>query len=72
MEQLFNKCPFCGGVVSHDSDALGREMYDAYEEGDDALVGFYRCTRCGRDFEVSDPSQEEREGDYAEYWNQKA
>jgi hypothetical protein len=61
-------CPFCDGPICHDSDALAAEMYDGYEEGDDALVSFYRCTRCGREIEVTEPSEKERETDYKEYW----
>lgn len=62
------KCPFCGGLINHGSDCLAAEMYDGYEEDDDAIVSSYRCTRCGRDIEVTEPSESERNGDYAEYW----
>jgi hypothetical protein len=56
--------------MKHDSDTLACEIYSSsYNENDDAIVGFYRCTKCGREFEVSDPSEEERNCDYADYWN---
>ena len=62
------KCPFCGGDICHESDAPACEMYDGYEEGDDAIVSFYTCTRCGRDIEVTEPNENERNNDYKDYW----
>lgn len=55
MKEL-KECPICGGVINHESDALASEMFDGYDEGDDALVSFYRCTQCGREIEITDPS----------------
>ena len=67
MKEL-KECPICGGVINHESDARASEMFDGYDEGDDALVSFYRCTQCGREIEITDPSESERETDYKDYW----
>ena len=34
-----------------------------------AIVRYYECSKCGRDFEIYDPTKEKRESDYKEYWN---
>ena len=70
MKEL-TKCPFCGGDISHDGDQPANELFDGYSEDDEAIVSFYRCKKCGRDIEVTEPTESERNGDYAEYWNQK-
>ena len=62
------KGPFCGGDICHGSDSPACEMYDGYEEGDDAIVSFYTCTRCGRDIEVTEPNENERNNEYKDYW----
>ena len=66
------KCPFCGGELAWNSDFNANELYDGeYSEDDPAVVSYYTCTRCGRPYEVCEPAQEEREGEYSEYWNKQ-
>lgn len=65
------KCPYCGGDVRHEGDQPACDIFDGYDEGDEAIVSTYRCTRCGREIEITDPTESERNGDYADYWNQK-
>lgn len=66
---ILETCPFCGGQISHNSDCMANEMYDGFDAS--AIVSFYKCMRCGRDIEITDPNIEEKETDYAEYWNSR-
>ena len=61
-------CPLCGGELKWQSSVMGQDCYPgAYEEDDSATVSYYVCDRCGREFEVCDPTEEEREE--LKYWN---
>ena len=40
-----------------------------YREDDVAVVDYYNCERCGRSYEIFEPREEERDTDYAKYWN---
>lgn len=62
------KCPFCGGDICHSGDFMANEIFDDYADDDDAIVSNYVCMRCGRDFEVMEPTLEQRNNEYAEYW----
>ena len=62
-------CPKCGGVLCWNSDAMANEISDDYADDDEAIVSNYTCKRCGREIEVLDPVRSEREGDYAEFWD---
>lgn len=68
MKQFNDKCPFCGGQLSHDGEEAVGSWREGYEGDDEALIHYMRCRKCGRDFEVFDPTKEERETDYKEYW----
>ena len=60
------KCIFCGGELCWNNDFTRDEVFG---DGDnDAIVGYYTCMTCGREYEVSDPCEEEKEGRYREYW----
>lgn len=62
------KCPFCKGDMIWGSDANASDICDDYSETDTAVVSYYTCSRCERDYEIFEPPQEERTGQYKEYW----
>lgn len=66
----FPKCFYCGETLIWDSSANGSDISDDYEENDPAVVNYYHCPHCGRDYEVIDPVKEERESSYKEYWEE--
>lgn len=68
-KKKFAVCPFCGGELYWSSNAPAHELSDMYSETDTAMVMFMVCSRCGRDFEVFDPPESERESEYKEYWD---
>lgn len=55
------KCLFCNGDLIWENDFQANEVSDMYEDDDDAVVGFYTCSKCGRKYEIYDPPKEERE-----------
>ena len=61
-------CFFCSEEVRWNSDANANEILAGYDEDDTAVVSFFTCPRCGRSYRVADPSQEERENEYREYY----
>ena len=61
-------CVICGGHLAWDSSADAAECYGEFEGDDEAVINFFHCLRCGRDYEIVDPVKEEREKNYAEYW----
>lgn len=61
-------CFFCGEEVRWNRDANANEILTGYDEEDTAVVSFFTCPRCGRSYRVADPSQEERENEYREYY----
>lgn len=63
------ECLFCKTELIWDSDFDGHEVdEDSYEDGDGAIVSFYTCPCCGRKYQISDPTKEEMENEYKEYW----
>ena len=66
MENL--KCPFCDGDLHWSSDANASDTYSEYEGDDEAVLSFYKCAKCGRDYEICEPTKEEREGEFKDYW----
>lgn len=48
---------------------MARDHCTGYEDDDTAVVSFYHCKRCGRDYEIAEPCEEERNGEYSSYWN---
>ena len=65
------KCLFCGGDLSWGSDSNASDVSAVHSEDDTAVVSYYTCMRCGRDYEIVEPPKEEREGQYKDYWNGK-
>lgn len=66
------KCPLCGGELAWHSDQNAADVSDEYEGDESAIVSYYTCSRCGRDFEIFDPTKEERENEYRGYWNNES
>ena len=62
-------CPVCGGRLVWDSDENANEARTEYSEDDSAIVSYYHCANCGRDYEIADPCEEERKGEFAAYWD---
>ena len=71
-DDFYMKCPFCGGELAWNSDFNASELYGGeYSDDDPAVCSYYTCRRCGRSYEICDPVQEERDGEYSDYWNSK-
>lgn len=64
-------CPLCGGEMIWDSNANASDVCDFYEDDDEAVVSYYTCSKCGRNYEIIDPLREERDNEYKEYWHGK-
>ena len=64
-----DKCLFCGGELSWDSQGMCCEVSPDYEGDPEAIVHFLHCRNCGRDYEIYDPPKDERKSDYKGYWN---
>lgn len=65
---FYMTCMYCGSRLTWNSSCMAADMSDDYEDDDTASVNFFHCPTCGRDYEVAEPSEEEREGEYADYW----
>ena len=65
------KCPFCDGDLIWNSDCDVQELCDDYDEDDTAIASYYLCSRCGRDYEIIEPKEEDRMGEYKEYWSKE-
>ena len=63
------KCPFCNGNLIWSSDSNASDVCDEYDESDTAVVSYYLCSKCGRDYEVFEPKESDRMGEYKDYWN---
>lgn len=63
------KCCFTFGTpLIWDSDANANEVSSEYDDDDFATIQYYHCPKCGRSYEVVEPTHEEKEKDYKEYW----
>lgn len=67
-EHYYMSCIFCGGRLIWNSSANAADTCADYDESDTAAVNYYRCDHCGRDYEIVEPPEEERETVYADYW----
>lgn len=63
------KCIFCGGDLSFDGQEMASHKSFNYDGDDEAMVHYFSCRKCGRDYEVLDPTKEVKKEGYAEYWN---
>lgn len=53
-------CFRCGGVLCWDSSA-------PRSDDENAITDWYHCLKCGTSYEITEPSEEEKE-DYKEFW----
>lgn len=60
------KCLFCGGELCWNNDFTRDDTFADGEEK--SLVSTYTCLECGRDYEITEPTQEEKNTTYKEYW----
>ena len=65
----FMTCPYCGGRMVWSTPDMAYELCDEYDEEDTAVVDYYVCQECGRDFEIYEPNEEARKTTYKQYWN---
>lgn len=68
MDKKNLKCPFCGGDLIWGNDFEACDLYDYYSEDDGAIVSNYKCSLCGRNYDVYEPRKDERETTYKDYW----
>lgn len=64
------RCVFCGGLLSFEGSEMVGTWRTGYENDEVAQVNYVRCRCCGRDYEIFDPTKEERETDYKDYWEE--
>lgn len=59
------KCFYCGGDIIWNSD-----IDDLDENGEyGRIISLYTCRFCGREYEVYEPSEEDKKLSYNKYWN---
>ena len=64
------RCHFCGNELILDDSQMCADVNVDYEGDEEAMVHFSHCPKCGRSYEIFDPTKEEREKYYDEYWNE--
>ena len=64
------KCPICGGTLyNQGQNAAMKEKWN-YGSDNRAVMHWFSCGKCGRDFGVCDPLEEDRNDSYKEYWSE--
>lgn len=63
------RCIFCGGELILTGNANASDVCSDYEDDESAVVTYAYCRVCGRDYEIIDPPEDERNGEYSKYWN---
>ncbi len=63
------RCIFCGGELSFDGQERVGTWRNGYGGDKVAMLNYVRCKKCGRDYEIFDPTAEERATDYKDYWD---
>lgn len=61
-------CIFCGGKLMRGSEEMTQNIYPGYD--DESVLHFFKCSKCGRDYEITDPHKEEKQ-EYSDYWYPK-
>ena len=64
------RCHLCGNELILDDSQMCSDLNVDYEGDEEAMVHFSHCPKCGRSYEIFDPTKEEREKYYDEYWNE--
>lgn len=62
------KCIFCGHELVWQNDFDLEDVSSVAEKDDGGIASYYDCPHCGRSYEICDPTKEERENEYKEYW----
>lgn len=60
-------CCFCNAELIFAGSDMCCDVGD-YADDDTALVMYFDCPKCGRNYEVRDPRKEDRESVYREYY----
>ena len=68
MENEKRKCPMCGGNLTNQGEEKLCDVHLKYRYDAKAIIRYFKCEKCGRDYEVLDPAAEERNGNYRDYW----
>ena len=55
------RCHFCGNELILDDSQMCADVNVDYEGDEEAMVHFSHCSKCGRSYEIFDPTKEERE-----------
>lgn len=64
-------CPFCGEALLWSGCDMASDRIMEYSDDDTAVIYYYRCSHCGRDYEIVDPCEEERNTEYSAYWGKQ-
>lgn len=59
-------CPLCGGELINKGEDVAQDIDAKYKNDTEAMVTYLHCQQCGRDFNVFDPTEEERQS--IDYW----
>ena len=65
-KELF--CPICGGKLTGQGVVSASGVHFRYANDQKAAMRSYSCDKCGRDIDILDPLEEDREGTYSGYW----
>jgi rRNA maturation protein Nop10 len=67
-EQFKGHCPYCGGKMNFQGEDYAFRESLRHNTDDYGVAHYGTCSQCGRDFLVIDPTPEERNDEYKEYW----
>ena len=65
------KCFYCGENLKWNSTVMASDIYGEYFEDTVAKINYFTCPKCGRDYEIFDPTEEDRDTYYSTYWDDK-
>jgi len=60
------KCIICGSKLEHQQTDMAADIDPRYDGDHVAMIYKFRCPVCGRDYEVCDPMEDERQT--LDYW----
>ena len=63
------KCIFCGQELLWSSCENASDRSDNYPDDDDSVIWYFDCPYCGCEYEIYEPTNEEKEKFYNEHWN---
>lgn len=62
-------CYICGGELIWANDYDSSDVH-GWSEDDGGIVSIWYCSRCGREYCISDPDKETRIEEYNDYWQE--